>query len=153
MAVYRRYDRLRPDDFNVILQMGHCLVQLQRYKEAIEVYFRADNLQPDAPACLRAVAWCYLLDGQFDKSIYQYRKVTQQQPIAADWLNLAHACYLADYRGEAVAAYASARKAYGSAEAFRVAFDNDRQTLEELGAQADKIAILREYLELSALDL
>lgn len=153
LAVYRRYDRLRPDDFNVILQMGHCLVQLQRYKEAVEVYFRADNLQPDAPASLRAVAWCYLLDGQFDKSIYQYRKVTQQQPIAADWLNLAHACYLADYRGEAVAAYASARKAYGSAEAFRVAFDNDRQTLEELGAQADKIAILREYLELSALDL
>lgn len=151
LTVYRRYDRLRPDDFNVILQMGHCLVQLQRYKEAVEVYFRADNLQPDSPACLRAVAWCYLLDARFDKAIYQYRKVTLMQPIAADWLNLAHACYLNGNHSEAIEAYTHAGKAYGSLEAFRAAFDADRQILADLGVPSEQIAVLREYLELWAL--
>lgn len=105
---YRWLAEGKPDDVNLTLSIGLCLVKLRRYDEALRELFKAEYLGTDSPKALRAIAWCTLLGGDYGRcATYTQRVLDLGDPTPTDWLNAGHLALVTGDPSRAAVLYAS----------------------------------------------
>ena len=87
----RILEERHPEHAPTALNIGRCLVELERYDEAIGEYYKAEYLDEKSGKALRPLAWCLLLTGDLPQSRKYYEKViATTTPVAVDYLNMGH---------------------------------------------------------------
>lgn len=100
LEYFMRVEAKTPDDLNVALNIGHCLLELGRYREAMKYYYKVEFIGGGSPRIWRPLAWCAFLNRDFDQSRKYYDcLIKESTPNASDYLNMGHlAVANGDYR-------------------------------------------------------
>ena len=148
MAYYQKIEELKPDNVVNIINMGHCLLEQGKVKEAMKIYFKADLTDESNHRARRPVAWCSFLLGNDERSITYYdRIIAEDSPTAQDHLNRAHALLAMKRLPEAVNSYRQAlRLMDGNINELRKAMLSDRQALESRGINMEDMPLLLDVI-------
>lgn len=89
-----------PENYHLLVNAGHALLEAGDYSGAISHYYHADYLNHGNPGVKRALAWAELLNGNTEKSIQLYSGLIKNpESSATDHLNAGHAFFLkGDYK-------------------------------------------------------
>lgn len=80
-----------PEHAATALNIGRCLVELERYGEAVGEYYKAEYLDEKSGKALRPLAWCLLMERELAQSRKYYEKVMMAfAPTQEDYLNMGH---------------------------------------------------------------
>lgn len=136
LRLYRSLAEDVTDDMSLTLNIGLCLVKLQRFDEALQELFKAEYLGTDSPKALRAIAWCTLLGADYERCrVYTDRVLSLPDLTATDWLNAGHLALLTGNPAEAAEQYAKvvATNDFDPTSLFDL-ISRDRLTLRQLAS-------------------
>ncbi len=144
---------LYPDDADVLVDMGLCLMQLERWKEAKNKFLQLELNEKKVIPSMRAVAWCALQMKDIKLANRYYHRLLEEKPRKVHWedyLNCAHTEWL---MGNTVAAlnlyhrYVTEylRSMRGAKDAL-APFDNDTKVLRRLGVSQSDIYLLHDII-------
>jgi tetratricopeptide (TPR) repeat protein len=129
------------------VSIGHCLLDLQEYGEALKSYFKVEYLAPANTKVWRPIAWCSFLLGKFDQASDYYHRLLEKETNHYDLISLGH---LEGCRGDRHAAIERYRqsivKGKISFDEFLTVFENDREQLINQCIDPDDIPILLDHL-------
>ena len=92
-----------PEKINNQLYVAICLVQLERYEEALKPLFRLNYEQPDNDAVSRVLAWTLTCQGKLEQAVNIYEQlVSREQPDSDDLKNYGYCLWLQGQVGKAV---------------------------------------------------
>ena len=92
-----------PEKTNNQLYVAICLVQLERYEEALKPLFRLNYEQPDNDAVSRVLAWTLTCQGKLEQAVNIYEQlVSREQPDSDDLKNYGYCLWLQGQVGKAV---------------------------------------------------
>lgn len=123
-----------PDDLGVVLNIGHSLMELGRYDEALKQYFKVEFLDEKSSRAWRPIAWCAFLADDYDRSRQYFERILSSGPDATDYLNFANLEMATGHYQDAVRLYArSLVSDSGGRRAFENAIDADKHYLFDKG--------------------
>lgn len=107
LPLLREYaQHLTEKDAELIEETGRCLIQLERWDDAVQQFFEMEFLGKNLTIAQRGIAWCSLHQGKYARAEQYYRKLTESnKPSWEDFLNLGHALWLQERTSEALEAY------------------------------------------------
>lgn len=100
LEYFNRLDSMQPDKFATAMNIGQCLMALERYDDASKAFYKAHYLDESSEKPMRLLAWSLLMQKDIDgaKKIYDRILGSAVQPI--DYLNRGHVSLLErDYHG------------------------------------------------------
>lgn len=141
---YARSLEFDPDNYQLLMNYGHCLVESDDIENALANYYHADYVRPDHVSSWRAIAWAEMLNHNFEKSEAFYRKILSSNECnATDYLNSGHIHFLNGNLKEALECYKkSARHSGFSIEKLEKALWEDQKVIEKLGGNATDLSLL-----------
>lgn len=134
LLYYRKAEAIAPDNLNICLNIGHCLLEMGKTEDALKAYYKADYIDASKHRAIRPIAWCSLLLSNFSQSHEYYKKVLTDNPTAQDFLNIGH-LYLCEHNyAEALNFYKQSVELFNNdLKTFIQCFNNDNKTLTEKG--------------------
>ena len=155
----RILDARKPDRATTALNIGRCLVELERYDEAVAAYFKSEYLDSKSGKALRPLAWCLLMAGDFAQSARYYERVLSETvPAPEDYLNMGHLKLAEGNFHEAMNFYSlniSARTAGGdgtgtarkeAVDGFIADMRQDAKYLRRIGVDPDLVPLLTDAI-------
>lgn len=100
LEYFNRLDSMQPDKFATAMNIGQCLMALERYDDASKAFYKAHYLDESSEKPMRLLAWSLLMQKDIDgaKKIYDRILGSAVQPL--DYLNRGHVSLLErDYHG------------------------------------------------------
>ena len=152
LQYYQVAEKQKPEDLHTQVSIGHCLLELKRYDEALKYYFKVEYLAPENHKVWRPIAWCSFVEGKFEQARKYGAKAVDDEPTEHDFMNMGHIDWCMGSRKHALEWYLkSVRHESSSMKAFVEAFEEDRKVLVNHGVDPSDIPImldqLRYYLE------
>ena len=91
-----------PEKANNQLYVAICLVQLERYEEALKPLYRLNYEQPDNDAVSRVLAWAQTCQGKLEQAANIYEQLTsREQQMDDDLKNYGYCLWLQGQVGRA----------------------------------------------------
>ncbi len=91
---------------SIIEETGRCLIELQRWDEAIQRFFRLEFMERHLNVARRAIGWCSIHQGKYERATTYYRQLIDLHKATwEDRLNLGHALWLQGLTAQAIDAY------------------------------------------------
>lgn len=148
---YRDSLRIRPDSLAIEFQLGNCLMQKERYEEALKHFYKVDFIKEGSLKVWGAIGRCSLMLGKYEDAEKYYKKVLSVSSSPSDYINMGHT-YLVqkrikdacDYYKKSIALNVKNR-AY-----FENAFTKDSKTLLKLGVPKNDIDIIRDVFTMKS---
>lgn len=106
LPYYRKLAEFKPDDANLALNIGYCLMETGNYKDALQQFFKAEFLMGESEKSTRPIAWCSLLSGDYERVRKYLSILLSGTPTPEDYLNAGHLELLTGHLNEAVERYA-----------------------------------------------
>ena len=140
------YD-LEPDNTHTVIMIAHCYIDLKNFEQALKYYFQVEYKEPGNLKILRPIAFCYFALGRFDESEKYYERLSMGKLNAHDLINKGHLELCRGNKREAVNLYKqSILSGELSKDQFVTIFSDDKDLLISLGAKAEDLPILLDYL-------
>lgn len=138
-----------PENYHLLVNAGHALLETGDYSGALSHYYHADYLKPGKMGVKRALAWAELLNGNLDKSIDLYSALVASEDVTAtDFLNFGHALFLKKYYRKALDLYLKAARMEGyGVKGLEEAVEEDLPVLAKRGGDADDLRLLIEKVK------
>ena len=150
MSYFRQAEYLDPEDLHTEVTIGHCLLEMEEFDEALKSYFKVEYLDPTNHKVWRPIAWCSFVAGKFDQARKYYEKLLDDDSTQFDYMNFGHLEWCEGNRQEATNLYMkSIRKKEISIDHFMESFQEDEKYLIQFGVEADEIPILLDHLRYS----
>ena len=152
MKYYQKAEKVDPNNLHTQVSIGHCLLEMKEFDEALKYYFKVEYLDPKNKKVWRPIVWCAFTLGKFEQAEKYCLKLIEDVPTQNDYLNMGHITWSKGDRQEALEWYQKCitQPSY-SLEKFLEAFENDKETLIKHNIDANDIPImldqLRYYLE------
>ncbi|MDD4922906.1 MAG: tetratricopeptide repeat protein, partial [Bacteroidales bacterium] len=144
---YRRAEALDPGKIVMNMNIGHCLVEIGDYAEALNSYFKAEVLSEESPKTWRPIAWCSFMCKKYDQAGKYYEKILQFKPGLEDYLNAGHLEWCKGFPRKAVDLYKRGiRETHAVLPDFMELFNKDLGELINHGVNPDEIAPVRDEL-------
>lgn len=138
---------LEPGNIHTSVMIAHCYLDLRKYEEALKYYFRVEYNEPGNLNILRPIAYCYFALGRFEDSAKYYERLSAGKLTGHDYINMGHLSLCMGKRKEAVERYRnSILIGKLTVDDFMSSMNDDQPLLVQLGASADDIPILLDYL-------
>lgn len=97
---YNRLDDMQPDKFSTAMNIGQCLLALERYGEASKAFHKARYLDETSERPARLLAWALMMQKDFEGATRIYDKILDNAVQHVDYLNRGHlALVQRDYHG------------------------------------------------------
>lgn len=141
LTYYRKVEETA-DNANIALYIGSCLVELQRYEEALKLFFKLDFLENNNLKAWRGIGWCSFVSGKYEQAMKYYDRVVSVNPVLVDYLNAGHISWALGHREKAVTLYGKALELSEGKNAFLELFDKDRPTLIQQGIIEEDIPLM-----------
>jgi tetratricopeptide (TPR) repeat protein len=84
-------EKARPDDASIALNIGHCLMELDRTKEALNYLFKVEFVGKKPERAYRPLAWALLLTGDVTRSLEYSERVLAGDAGYVDYLHAGYA--------------------------------------------------------------
>lgn len=147
MTFYRRAEQLAPSDINLILNMGHALVEAGEFADALNVYFKVEVLDENSRKAYRPIAWCSFMCRKYEQAGKYYQKVLDEKPGIEDFLNAGHVEWCKGFPMKAVEVYKHGiRTTHTILPDFLELFRKDTPELLRHGITTNDVAALRDEL-------
>ncbi len=149
----KEMERLYPDDTDVTVDIGLCLMQMERWKEAKNKFLQLELNEKKVIPSMRAVAWCALQMKDIELANRYYHRLLEEKPRKVHWedyLNCGHTEWLMGNTVAAINLYRRYVSQYmgkeRSVKHVLSPFDNDTKVLRKLGVSQSDIYLLREII-------
>lgn len=106
LPYYRKLAEFKPDDANLALNIGYCLMETGNYSDALQQFFKAEFLTGESEKSARPLAWCSLLSGDYERGRRYISILLSGTPSPEDYLNAGHLELLTGHLNDAVERYA-----------------------------------------------
>ena len=138
-------EKRHPDNMRMVQEVGLGLIHEKRYEEALQRFFHLEVTENYLHGSARAIAWCSMMTGNMTRAKRYYQKLMDWEggPSWEDLLNAGHCAWL---NGDPVEASKLYHKYQSIHKDELQAFDNDRDTLIDLGLSADDISLMRDTI-------
>jgi tetratricopeptide (TPR) repeat protein len=147
LEFYRRAESLAPSDLQLVLNVGHALVETGDFAEALNVYFKAELMSERAEKTYRPIAWCSFMCRKYDQAAKYYGMILEQNPSIDDFLNAGHVEWCKGLPMKAVEIYKHGiRTTHTILPDFLELFSKDIPELLRHGISENDIAALRDEL-------
>ncbi len=138
---------IEPGNVHTSMMIAHCHLDLREYEEALNYYFRVEYHEPGNLNILRPIAYCYFALGRFEESSKYYERLSAGKLTGHDYINLGHLSLCRGKRKEAVKHYRdSILIGKLTIDELISVINEDQPLLVQLGANADDLPILLDYL-------
>jgi len=138
---------LDPGNIHTSVMIAHCYLDLRKYEDALKYYFRVEYNEPGNLNILRPIAYCYFALGRFEESAKYYERLSAGKLTGHDYINLGHLSLCMGKKKEAVEHYRnSILIGKLTVDDFMSSMNDDQPQLAGLGANADDIPILLDYV-------
>jgi tetratricopeptide (TPR) repeat protein len=87
-------EKARPDDASIALNIGHCLMELDCNKEALNYLFKVEFVGKKPERAYRPLAWALLLTGDASRSLEYFSRVLAGDAGYLDYLRAGYAYML-----------------------------------------------------------
>jgi tetratricopeptide (TPR) repeat protein len=148
LEYYQHTDFLKPDQKSIQMQMGHCMIELGKFKEALALFFKLDALEEEDIRVWRAISWCSFVSGNISQAAYYSQKIIEAEPTATDYLNAGHIAWCGGKLQEAIGYYQQNISLQNNKELFVQNLQEDKPHLLANGIDADEIPLLLDALNL-----
>lgn len=81
---FEQLSTLYPEKINNQLYVAICLVQLERYEEALKMLYRLNYEEPDNQRVSRALAWALTCQGKLEQAVNIYEQLTALEQVEGD---------------------------------------------------------------------
>ena len=142
---------MKPDDYNVQINIGHCFLELNQYAEALNYYFKVDFLSSGNTRAWRSIAWCSFLSGKYETAQKYYAQIIDNKPNANDYLNAGHVELCQNNMLEAVEKYSQAVKLLEGFDKFLTMFNEDMSELIKSGISLEYLPLLLDKIRYDSL--
>lgn len=148
LIYYRRLEILEPDNLSVQINIGHCLLEVKNYTEALKCFFKVDYLDSKkSHKAWRPIAWCSFVTGKYDQARNYYQKILANNPNEQDYLNAGHIEWALNNMKETLRLYVlSVQSKDGNIHKFMEQFHQDIPELLTAGVEAEDIPLLLDQL-------
>ena len=101
----------------IIEEIGRCLIELQRWDEAVQCFFRLEFMERRLNIARHAIAWCSIHQGKYERATNYYQQLIQSEKATwEDWLNNGHALWLQGRTDDAVNSYRQSKAEFNKAQ-------------------------------------
>ena len=91
---------------NIYEETGRCLIQLQRWDEAVQRFFRLEFMERHLNVARRAIGWCSIHQEKYERAASYYQQLVDNKKATwEDLLNMGHALWLQGLSNQALTAY------------------------------------------------
>lgn len=148
LTYYRRLEILEPDNLSVQINIGHCLLEVKNYNEALKCFFKVDYLDSKkSQKAWRPIAWCSFVTGKYDQARNYYQKILDNNPNEQDYLNAGHTEWVLNNMKETLRLYVlSVQSKDGNIHKFMEQFNQDIPELLAAGVEEEDIPLLLDQL-------
>ncbi len=147
LEYYQAAEKLEPDNLSVQLNIGHCLLELDKYEEALKCYFKVEYLAPGNKNVWRPIAWCSFLTGKKNQAEKYYLKLMEAEPNKHDYVNMGHVQWSLGNRRAALDNYKKSISQNGfTEEEFLEVFEEDLPHLIKQGVDSEDVPIMLDQL-------
>ncbi|NDV79405.1 lipopolysaccharide assembly protein LapB [Dysgonomonas sp. 511] len=147
LSYYRKAAKLNPDNINIELNIGHCLLETGQYEDALNAYFKVELIDTKGTKALRPIAWTSFLLKKYDVSQRYYKRILERKTTIHDYLNAGHVELCVGNKKEAVDFYRQAVYKDNDFELFALLFDADKDTLISHGADEQLFPFLFDQIK------
>ncbi len=138
-------EKSAPDNLSLQIQIGDCLLEMEKYDQALVRFFKVDYLKPEYPKAWRAIAWCAFLAGQYEKASVYYDKLAAVSDSGTDFLNAGHNCWVQGLTEQAVGFYRKGQE-HMERNDFLEEFQKDIPTLIDKGIDDNEIPLMMDCI-------
>lgn len=150
LEYYQYAEFLKPDNKSLLMQIGHCFMELGKMKEALAIYFKLDALEEADVKVWRAISWCSFVSGNIVQADYYVQKLIENEPSAQDYLNAGHIAWCQRKLAAAIAFYnKSLSLMQDNKELFIKTLLEDKSYLLGNGVGEDEIPLLIDAMEVA----
>jgi tetratricopeptide (TPR) repeat protein len=147
LEYYQLAETLDPDSLNNQLNMGHCLLELNRYAEALKCYFKVEYLSPENKKVWRPIAWCSFLSGKPEQAEKYLLRLIEEGPNKHDFMNMGHVQWSLGNRKQALEYYRKSISSEGFTDRdFIGVFEEDLPHLLSQGIEEEDVPIMLDQL-------
>lgn len=102
---------------NIVEETGRCLIQLQRWDEAVQRFFRLEFMERHLNVARRAIAWCSIHQDKYERAVSYYQQLIDHKKATwEDYLNMGHALWLQGLSNQALTTYRSSMKLFNKSK-------------------------------------
>jgi len=102
---------------NIYEETGRCLIQLQRWDEAVQRFFRLEFMERHLNVARRAIAWCSIHQEKYERAVNYYQQLIDNKKATwEDHLNMGHALWLQGLSSQALTAYRRSMKLFNKSK-------------------------------------
>lgn len=76
--LFRKQEKLKPDDATIYNSLGSILAKQKKYDEAISAILKALELDPDSPVANINLAGIYSASGDIERALFHFRKAYER---------------------------------------------------------------------------
>lgn len=149
LEYYKKAAILTPDNINIELNIGHCLLELGEYEEALNTYFKVELLDSKGSKAQRPIAWTAFLLRKYDLSSKYYKQIISSKPTVHDYLNAGHVELCSGNKKNAISYYKQAFYIENNFEQLQLLFESDRETLIIHGIDDKMFPLLYDQIKYS----
>ena len=147
LEYYKAAEIHHPDDLNNQLNVGHCLLELNQFEEALKCYFKVEYLDQGNKKVWRPIGWCSFLTGKKEQAEKYFLKLIEEEPGKHDLMNMGHVQWSLCNRKAALDYYKqSISKTRFSEAEFMDVFEEDLPQLLLQGIDKDDVPIMLDQL-------
>ena len=147
LEYYREAEKLDEENLNIQLNIGHSLLELEHFEEALKCYFKVEYLAPGNKKVRRPIGWCSFVTGKKQQAEKYFRLLIDDKPTKHDLMNMGHVQWSLGNRKEALAFYKqSIKQADFTEKEFFEVFEEDLPYLLKQGIESDDVPIMLDQL-------
>lgn len=142
LAYFEKAAQITPDNINIELNIGHCLLELGDYQSAQNRYFKVEMLDSKGNKAHRPIAWTAFLMKKYDMSKKYYDKIFLNKPTLHDYLNAGHLELVMNNGNKALEHYRDAALLSDNMEHFESLVMADKKSLLANGIEEEILPYL-----------
>lgn len=134
---YKKAVKLTPDNINIELNIGHCLLELNDYEQALNTYFKVELLDSKGTKAFRPIAWTAFLLKKYELAQKYYEQIIAKKPTVHDYLNAGHVELCLTNSKKAITFYQQAFYLENNFDQFKTLYNSDKDILIQHGVDKD----------------
>ena len=147
LEYYQHIDFLKPGQEKVLLQSAKCLIQLKKFKDALNIYFQLDANENSNIKVWRGISWCAFVSHNMAQADYYAQKTLKNDPNEHDFFNAAHIAWCMKKHRIAIDLYIKYIKIKNiNFDEFKQAINNDKEYLLMNGIDKDEFNLMMDEI-------
>lgn len=131
-----------PDDVTILINLARCLIQQEKYEEAMRTLVKADLIRENSYRIIRHLAWCsFVLGNKENAEKYIQQVLSFKNADSLDWVNGGHIALLNGNLNLAIERYLNAEP-----DDVLFAFIDDNDKMLKSGISKEDITLTYELL-------